>query len=113
GLVVVSRQRLPSLGRIASGAVAMAAVMAICLLPSLLEQLGGRDAWQLGLDLGLPASGFPSRPFAEDVNLYPLLTAAVACVWLFLSPRGRRQAIPLAATALCALVVDNLANRLI
>jgi hypothetical protein len=112
-LVVVSRQRLPSLGRIVSGAVAMAVVIATCLLPSLVEQLGGRNAWQLGLDLGLPESGYASRPFSEDVNIYPLLTAAFACVWLFLSPRGRRQAIPLAATAVCALVFDNLANRLV
>ena len=112
-IVVVSRQRLPSLGRIAGGAVAMAVVIATCLLPSLVELITVRDAWQLGFDLGVPASGLPTRPFAEDVNLYPLATAGIACVWLMMSPRGRRQVIPLASIAVCALAFDSLPNRLI
>lgn len=112
-LVAIARQRLPSLGRLVSGAVAMAVVVATCLLPSLVEPLGGRNALQLGLDLSLPPSQLAPRPFSEDVNLYPLLTATFASVWMMLSPRGRRQAVPLAATAVMALALDNPTNRLL
>lgn len=112
-VVVVQRQQLPSLGRLLGGALAMATVVAICLLPSLVEPLGGHNAWQMGLDLGLPEAEFAPRRFVDDVNLYPLLTAGFASVWLFMTARGRRQVVPLAATGLAALAFDDPAHRLV
>lgn len=112
-MVALQRQQLPTLGRLLTGASAITIVVATCLLPSLVESVAGRDVWQLGLDLGLPEFDFGPRRFVDDVNLYPLLTAFIASVWLFLSPRGRRQVVPLTAAGLCALLFDTSANRLV
>lgn len=112
-VVTLYRQQLPTLGRLFSGFTAMAIVVGVCLLPSLVDPLTGGDTWQLGFDLSLPESEFSPRPFVEDVNLYPLATAAIACVWLFLSPRGRRRVVPLTAAAALALAFDSGPNRLV
>jgi hypothetical protein len=112
-IVMLQRHQLPTLGRLVQSVVVLAVVIAVCLMPSLVEPLTGYNAWQLGLDLGLPAAGFGPRPLLEDINWYPLVTAAIACFWLALSPRGRRHIVPLATTAALALLFDNSANRLV
>ncbi len=108
----MSHSRLPTLGQSLRSVLVFATVVGVALLPTLLEPLGGNDSWRLGLDLDLPAGNAVLRPLFQDVELYPLAGAVAASAWLFLSERGRRQAIPMVVVALGALLCDSPVNRL-
>lgn len=112
-LVAMSIGQLPTLGGVLRAAVAFALVLGVGFLPSLVEPLGGTDSWRLGLDLDLPTTSAHLRPLGQDLDWYPLLGAMAASAWLFLSERGRKQALPLVTVALGALLCDGPVNRLV
>lgn len=112
-LVTLSVGQLPTLGQALRATLAFGLVIGTGFLPSLLEPLGGADSWRLGLDLDLPTAGAHLRPLGQDLDWYPLVGALAASAWLFLSERGRKQALPLVALALGALLCDGPVNRLV
>jgi hypothetical protein len=112
-LLGMGHGRLPRLAEALRGVTTCALVVAVGLLPSLLEPLGGADSWRLGLDLDLPASTASLRPLSQDVDVYPLVGALLASGWLFLSERGRGHALPLVVVALGAALCDGPVNRLV
>ena len=114
GLVTLGlRNQLPSLVQVSTRLLLAGGVVALCLLPSLTEPFGGGDTWRLGLDLELPGGARIKRPLAADLEVYPLGLAVLALIGLVLSSRGRRLAIPVAATALGALLFDDAVNRVV